>query len=122
MPLSTPPGPRASARRKWLIAAAPAVLFMACVSADHITGFKTPDAASRDLTKGGGVVISQIYGGGGNSGATYKNDFIELHNTGPAPVNITGWSVQYASSTGNSWTNKTNLTGIIQPGAYFLIQ
>ncbi len=26
------------------------------------------------------VVISQVYGGGGNSGATYKNDFIELFN------------------------------------------
>jgi hypothetical protein len=27
-----------------------------------------------------GLVISQVYGGGGNSGATYKNDFIELLN------------------------------------------
>ena len=26
------------------------------------------------------VVISQVYGGGGNSGATLKNDFIELRN------------------------------------------
>ncbi len=29
-----------------------------------------------------GVVISQVYGGGGNSGATLKNDFIELFNAG----------------------------------------
>ena len=28
----------------------------------------------------GNVVISQVYGGGGNAGATFKNDFIELHN------------------------------------------
>ena len=28
------------------------------------------------------VVISQIYGGGGNSGATYQNDFVELYNRG----------------------------------------
>jgi hypothetical protein len=26
------------------------------------------------------IVISQVYGGGGNSGATLKNDFIELYN------------------------------------------
>lgn len=56
------------------------------------------------------VVISQVYGGGGNSGATIKNDFIELFSSGPAPVNVTGWSVQYASATGSSWA-KTDLTG-----------
>ncbi len=44
------------------------------------------------------VVISQVYGGGGNSGATFKNDFIELFNRGSAPVDVAGWSVQYASS------------------------
>ena len=48
------------------------------------------------------IVISQVYGGGGNSGATYKNDFIELYNRAAA-VDLTGWSVQYASSTGSSW-------------------
>jgi len=25
-----------------------------------------------------GIVISQIYGGGGNAGSTFKNDFIEI--------------------------------------------
>lgn len=49
------------------------------------------------------VVISQIYGGGGNSGALYKNDFIELFNRGSSPVSLDGWSVQYASATGSSW-------------------
>jgi hypothetical protein len=28
------------------------------------------------------VVISQVYGGGGNSGSTYTHDFIELYNRG----------------------------------------
>ena len=28
------------------------------------------------------IVISQVYGGGGNSGATLTNDFIELFNRG----------------------------------------
>ncbi|MBK9050751.1 MAG: hypothetical protein IPL78_07495 [Chloroflexi bacterium] len=31
------------------------------------------------------IVISQVYGGGGNSGATYTHDFIELFNRGSAP-------------------------------------
>ena len=68
------------------------------------------------------VVISQVYGGGGNSGATYKNDFIELYNRGTAAVSVSGWSVQYASSAGSTWTNQTNLTGTIQPGHYLLVQ
>ncbi|MEQ1528099.1 MAG: ExeM/NucH family extracellular endonuclease, partial [Methylococcales bacterium] len=68
------------------------------------------------------IVISQVYGGGGNTGATYKNDFIELFNRGNSPVSLNGLSVQYASSTGSSWqvTNLTNL--ILQPGQYYLVQ
>src|SRR6266436_4088600 len=67
------------------------------------------------------VVISQVYGGGGNSGATFKNDFIEVFNRGNAAVDLTGWSVQYASSSGISW-QVTNLSGTIGAGHYYLIQ
>jgi hypothetical protein len=42
------------------------------------------------------VVIGEVYGGGGNSGAPYANDFVELHYHGSASVALTGWSVQYA--------------------------
>ncbi|MRW82627.1 ExeM/NucH family extracellular endonuclease [Pseudoduganella sp. FT26W] len=69
------------------------------------------------------VVISQVYGGGGNSGATIKNDFIELFNRSDAAVDISGWSVQYASAAGTSW-QVTKLSGktVLQPGQYFLVQ
>lgn len=68
------------------------------------------------------VVISQIYGGGGNNGATYKNDFIELYNRGTTAVDLNGWSVQYTSATGTSWaaTPLTNFT--LVPGQYYLVQ
>ncbi len=68
------------------------------------------------------IVISQVYGGGGNAGATYKNDFIELYNLGSTAVNVAGWSVQYGSASGTSWSGKTILTGAIQPGYYLLVQ
>jgi predicted extracellular nuclease len=69
------------------------------------------------------VVISQAYGGGGNSGATYTHDFVELFNRGPAAVDMTGWSLQYASATGTSWSNKVDLPAVsLQPGQYYLIQ
>lgn len=67
------------------------------------------------------IVISQIYGGGGNGGATFKNDFIELFNRSSSPVSIVGWSVQYASSGGTTWS-KTALAGSIAPGQYYLVQ
>jgi len=73
------------------------------------------------------IVISQIYGGGGNSGGVYTNDFIELYNRGSETVSVDGWSVQYASATGtgnfgSSAAQITPLYGSIAPGQYLLIQ
>src|SRR5690242_12909508 len=68
-----------------------------------------------------GVVISQVYGGGGNSGATLKNDFVEIFNAGGAPIAVDGWSIQYASATGTTW-DRTLLNGTLQPGQYYLVQ
>lgn len=68
------------------------------------------------------VVISQIYGGGGNSGATYLNDFVELHNTGASTVSLTNWTVQYASAVGTSWGTPATLSGSIPAGGYYLIK
>jgi DNA/RNA endonuclease G (NUC1) len=72
------------------------------------------------------VVISQIYGGGGNSGAPYNRDYVELFNPGDVPVDMNGWSVQYASATGSTWLvtalGTGAATGIIQPGGYYLVQ
>ena len=70
-----------------------------------------------------GVVISQVYGGGGNTGATYTHDFIELFNGGNAPVNLNGWSVQYTSAAGTNNWQKTALGNVtLQPGQYYLVQ
>ncbi len=67
------------------------------------------------------IVISQVYGGGGNSGATITHDFVELYNRGATAVDVTNWTVQYASSSGTSW-QKTVLSGTIDPGRYYLVQ
>ncbi|MDX6437553.1 MAG: uncharacterized protein QOF45_136 [Gaiellaceae bacterium] len=78
------------------------------------------------LAASDGVVISQVYGAGGNTGASYTHDFIELFNRGTTPVVLDGMSVQYASATGtgNLGVNAgqlTELSGTIQPGKYLLI-
>jgi uncharacterized protein len=67
------------------------------------------------------VVISQVYAGGGNTGAPYTNDFVELYNRGTSPVSLSGWTVQYASASGSTWS-KTALSGGIAPGAHYLVQ
>ena len=70
----------------------------------------------------GDVVISQVYGGGGNAGATFTHDFIELFNQGPTTVNLSGWSVQYISANGTGTWAVTPLSGSIAPGGYYLVQ
>jgi predicted extracellular nuclease len=78
--------------------------------------------ATSSLASSPSVVITEVYGGGGNSGAPYTNDFVELTNNSSSPVDLTGWSIQYASAAGTSWVNKINLSGTIAPGAAYLAQ
>lgn len=68
------------------------------------------------------IVISQVYGGGGNSGAPYRNDYIELFNRDAVPVSLRGWSVQYASATGSAWQVAPLPDLTLQPGQYLLMQ
>jgi uncharacterized protein len=74
------------------------------------------------------LVVSQVYGGGGNTGATHTHDFIEVFNRGPAGASLDGMSLQYTSATGtgNFGGNVALLTELpdvtLAPGQYFLVQ
>jgi uncharacterized protein (TIGR02145 family) len=71
------------------------------------------------------IVISQIYTGGGVSGAAYGNDFIELFNRGDQPVALEGKSVQIASGNGTDLFSANPpivLSGTLAPGQYYLIK
>ena len=85
--------------------------------------YGTPESADPPQFLAGSpdIVISQLYGGGGNSGAQFTHDFVELFNRSAGSVSISGWTVQYASATGNSWA-AANLTGSIPAGGYYLVQ
>lgn len=76
--------------------------------------FATPSAT---------LVISEVYGGGGNSGATLTRDFIELGNAGSASQDLSGYSVQYlpGSPSASSQWGVTALTGSVAAGGRFLI-
>lgn len=58
------------------------------------------------------IVISEVYGGGGNTAATYTHDYVELYNRGASPASLAGNSIQYASATGtgNLGANSGQLT------------
>ncbi len=88
------------------------------------TASATQSVTVNALIKPGKIVISQVYGGGGNTGAPYRSDFVELFNAGAQSVNIAGWSVQYAAATSTTaaWT-VTNLPSVnIAPGQYYLVK
>jgi hypothetical protein len=67
------------------------------------------------------MVVSQVFAGGGNAGAPYSNDFVELFNRGSAAVDLGGSSLQYASGSGTSW-QVTPLAASVQPGGRYLVQ
>lgn len=69
------------------------------------------------------AVISEVYGGGGNSGATLTRDFIELANAGSSPFGLSGFSVQYLPGTpsaGSLW-QVSELSGAVAPGGRYLV-
>ena len=69
------------------------------------------------------VVISQIYPGGGNSGAVYNTKYIELLNRGECDANISGWSIQYSSSNKDTISSTCTLPDNVKipKGGYYLI-
>lgn len=75
-----------------------------------------------DVAPPAAIVINEVYGGGGNAGSTFKNDFIELYNPTGSAVNLTGWTVQYNSAAGTGTWQVTNLTGSIPSHGYYLVQ
>lgn len=66
------------------------------------------------------VVIYEVFGGGGNSGATYKNDYIVLKNISKENQSLDGLFVHRGSS--NAWHDSIGLSGTLKPGQYYLIE
>ncbi|MCR2792838.1 ExeM/NucH family extracellular endonuclease [Microbacterium sp. zg.Y625] len=102
-PLPLPARP--ARRRPWAILT---------VAATVAAGVALTPAAHAAVSADAPVVIAEVYGGGGNSGGAYQRDFIELANVSDADVDLSAYSVQYASATGGNW-QVTPLTGQVVP-------
>ncbi|CAN5267619.1 ExeM/NucH family extracellular endonuclease [soil metagenome] len=89
------------------------------VAATGISGFV---AVPAEANPGGtGLVINEVYGGGGNSGAPYNADFVELYNPTNAAISLAGRGLQYRSSSGGSGGVAT-LSGSVPAKKTFLIE
>src|SRR5690606_38931862 len=67
------------------------------------------------------LVINEVYGGGGNAGAQYSNDYVEIYNPTASAISLSGKSLQYRSAT-NTGTGLTALSGSVEAGGYLLVQ
>jgi hypothetical protein len=72
--------------------------------------------------------ISQVYGGGGSasSGPTYNVDYVEIFNNSGSPISLSGYTIEYGSSTGNWGSSSGNIftfpaAAVIQPCSYILV-
>ncbi|MFS3130490.1 ExeM/NucH family extracellular endonuclease [Nocardioides sp. Bht2] len=91
------------------------------VASTALTGLVLPSAQA--ATDASGLVISEAYGGGGNSGATYTHDFVELYNPTDAAISVSGLSIQYRSATGTAAAGSvTALTGSVPAKSHYLVQ
>ena len=81
-------------------------------------------APGTGCTTGPAVVISQVYGGGGNVLATFQNDYVEVFNRSDHTVDLSSYAVEYASAMGTTWApqNLTPLSGMLPAGGYFLVE
>jgi uncharacterized protein len=99
----------------------PQRLFLASVASAALIAATAVGLSAPAQAVSSDVVIAQVYGGGGNSGAPFTNDFVELFNLGGSTVDLTGWTVTYSSATGTGMP-PTPLTGTIAAHHAYLVQ
>ena len=91
---------------------------------DNFSWSEFDDSEQEEPVVAANIIIYELYGGGGNSGAPYNNDYVILYNPTDAAVDLSYYSLHYASSTGafNATSNKINLDGMIAAGGFYKIQ
>lgn len=84
--------------------------------------FNFPMAEAAPASTLNHLIISQVYGGGGNSGAVYTHDFIELYNPTDSEIDLSNYSLQYVSEKGTGAYAVAVLKGKIGSKAFYTFQ
>jgi uncharacterized protein len=89
-----------------------------------MAGAFAPPATPRvSAQSGASLVISQVYGAGGNTDAVLQHDYVEVFNRGTASASLAGHTIQYTSSSGTgSFAVGATLAGTLSPGQYLLVR
>jgi hypothetical protein len=114
-------------RSNWRKFAARATAFAAFAL---LTFTHTQPARAQTVSGSPDLVITQVYTRGGEPGATYRNDFVEIFNRGNVTVNLADYSLQVLANAppspgfpgGFGPVGVIVLTRTIAPGKYFLYE
>ena len=90
-------------------------------SASRSLSAASPPPPPRPTPAASNLVISEVYGAGGNNGATFNADFVELYNPTGSAISLAGKGLQYRSSGGGSG-GVAALTGSVPANSTFLIR
>jgi hypothetical protein len=85
------------------------------------------NAVSATAPSNDSLVISQIYSGGGDAGALYNADYVEIFNRSASSIiNLENFSIQYVDGGAPlkvNWSGKVKLPNFaLAPGKYYLVQ
>ncbi|WP_258037146.1 endonuclease/exonuclease/phosphatase family protein [Streptomyces sp. SM14] len=116
------PHHRSRPRLRFALVAVGAATSLVLTPLPHAFAAPGPDTAAA-ADGAAGAVISEVYGGGGNSGAALVRDFVELGNPGSDSFDLSGHSVQYlpGSPGASSRWQATALSGSVEPGSLYLV-
>ena len=71
------------------------------------------------------IVISELATQGmiSDAGSAANDEFVELYNPTPLPIDVSGWKIQYKSATGGTYANKAILpvSLVIPSHGYYLV-
>jgi hypothetical protein len=83
-----------------------------------------PAARAQSASGSPDLVISQIYTRGGETGALFQNDFVELFNRGTTDVDLNGWGLNIRSSDGIASSVLVRFASSlpVAPGRYLLVK
>jgi parallel beta-helix repeat protein len=85
----------------------------------NVSGFTIRNSGVVSDVPANHVVISEIAAAGSDA----YDEFVELYNPTTSSIDISGWQLQYASSTGSTWTAKATIGSsvFIQAHGFYLL-